>query len=158
MNVTHLHLMLNHFPVFGTIFAFLLLAAGMLVKSAILRNAALTALAVVALVTLPVYFTGKSAGASAGSLPGVTGSDIERHEASAIFSVIAVEVLGLAALAALVLLDRVPVVARWLESCCLVLSLAAGGMLAWTSNLGGQIRHSEIRAEQGGSPGASVPK
>lgn len=147
MSLVHVHLMLNHFPVFGTVFALLLLLAGMLTKSTILRNSALAAFAVVALITLPVYFTGRAAGPVAESLSGVAGSDIERHQASAIISLIAVEVLGLAAIAALVLLDRIPAVARRVETFCLLLSVLTGGSLAWTSNLGGHIRHPEVRSE-----------
>jgi uncharacterized membrane protein len=152
MNVAHVHLMLNHFPVIGTIFAVLLLIAGLAARSNVLRNAALAAFALIALITLPVYFTGESAEKLVDNLPGVTKAAVERHADAALVSLIAVEALGVLAAAALVLFQHAPRQAQRLIAVSLVLSVFTGGWLAWTANLGEQIRHTEIRSP---SPAAS---
>lgn len=149
MNMAHAHLLLNHFPVIGTAFAFVLLLVAVLGKNAILRNAGLTAFVVIALITLPVYFTGEPAEKVVKEMPGVTEAAIEQHEDAALVSLIAVEVLGILAAASIVLLDRSPATARRLVGVCLALSIVAGGSLAYTANAGGQIRHTEIRSGAG---------
>ena len=58
MNLAHLHLLLNHFPIIGT-----LIGAGIFVASFIRRNndlklAGLTVFAGMALLTLPAFFSG----------------------------------------------------------------------------------------------------
>jgi hypothetical protein len=146
MNAAHVHLMLNHFPVIGTILAMLLLLGGLIAKSDILRNAALAAFALVALITLPVYFTGESAEQLVESMPGVTKNVIERHADAAMIALIAIETLGVLAAAALVLFQQAPRAAQRLVVVSLAVSVFAGGWLAWTANLGGQIRHTEIRS------------
>ena len=57
MTWSHLHLMLNHVPVLGAVFGFLLLAYGVWRKNDTLQRAALWSFAVVALVAVPVYLT-----------------------------------------------------------------------------------------------------
>ncbi len=42
----------------------------------------------------------------------------------------------------------------WFIRTLLILSIAIGGLMTWTANLGGQIRHSEIRST-GRLPAAS---
>jgi hypothetical protein len=146
MNAAHVHLMLNHFPVIGTVLALLLLLGALALRSDILRNAALAAFALVALITLPVYFTGESAEKLVENLPGVTTSVVERHAEAALIAFIAVEVLGVLAVAAIVASQQSPRLAHRLIVVSLVLSLFTGSWLAWTANLGGQIRHTEIRS------------
>ena len=57
-----------------------------------------------------------------------------------------VVMLGMAALAGLLLFrggERVP---TWFGSLMLAASLMVSGLMAWTANVGGQIRHTEIRS------------
>jgi len=53
-------------------------------------------------------------------------------------------VTGAAALAAL-WLSRGKAVASWCLSPVLLLALVAAGLMAWTANLRGKVRHTEIR-------------
>ena len=61
MNATHLHLMLNHIPVLGTVFGLGLLVFALWRKSEELKKAALGIFLIVALLAVPVYLTGEPA-------------------------------------------------------------------------------------------------
>ena len=53
MNLAHLHLLLNHFPIIGTLIGLGLFAVSFLGKNDDLKRASLMVLAVVALLALP---------------------------------------------------------------------------------------------------------
>jgi hypothetical protein len=56
-------------------------------------------------------------------------------------------VTGIAALIGLIIFRRAEKLPGWVIGAALVLSLATSGLMGWTANLGGQIRHTEIRAD-----------
>ena len=72
MDWTHFHLMMNHVPVLGSIFGFVLLAWGMLRGSTEIKKVALTILVLTALFAIPVYLTGEPAEETVEALPGVS--------------------------------------------------------------------------------------
>ncbi|HXG23548.1 MAG TPA: hypothetical protein VNJ09_03255 [Chthonomonadales bacterium] len=145
MNWTHVHLFMNHVPVMGTLFGILLLAAAMAMRSTQLKRVSLTVFVFVALAALPVYFTGEPAEETVKHLPGVNEVNIEQHEAAAKLSFVVIEALGVLALGVILLSRRSNTVPTGLLSAIFLVSLVAGGLVARTANLGGQIRHSEIR-------------
>jgi len=145
MNWPHIHLMLNHVPVLGTIFGLALLSWGFWRRDVSLQRAALMTFVVAALVAIPVYFTGEPAEDAVQRLAGVTDRAIEAHEEMALISLIAAGILCTLGLAGLVL-------ARWRANPRIIMRSALGvailtaGLMAWTANLGGRIRHSELQA------------
>jgi len=154
MNATHLHLILNHIPVLGTAFGLGLLLFGLWRSSDELKKTALGIFVIVALAAVPVYLTGEPAEDGVESLPGVSKPIIEQHEEAAAVSFTGVVVLGVAALTGLICFRRGRLLPAWSSVSLLVASLIVSGLMAWTANLGGQIRHSEIRA--GNSPAAAT--
>ena len=152
MSWGHVHLLLNHIPVIGTLLALLLLLVAFVRKSDELKKVTLCLFVLIALVTIAVYLTGDPAQDMVENIPGVAKPMIERHEDSALFSLIAVEVAGVIALAGLILFGRNKGLGNLLAIVTLVFSLITGGLLAWTSNLGGQIRHTEISSGAGSQP------
>jgi hypothetical protein len=145
MNAAHWHLVLTHVPVVGTLLAFLALAASLVMKDEGAKRLSLGALVVVAFLALPTYFTGEPAEGIVDRLPGVSERVIDEHEDAATLSLVAVEVVGAAALAGLIWSLRAPRVPAWFVTAVLLLALVSGTLMAWTANLGGQIRHPEIR-------------
>ena len=152
MDATHLHLILNHIPVLGLIGGFVILAWGTFRSYADIQKTGLTILVVTAFAAIPVYLTGEPAEEVVEHLPGVSEQIIELHEDSALSSLVLAIVTGTIALVALF--------ARRFASAkiaaagvyiTLILSLVAGAAMAYTANLGGQIRHTEIRQLQGGT-------
>ncbi len=144
MTATHFHLILNHIPVLGTAFGLGLLAFGLWRKSDDLKKAALGVFVIVAITTIPVYLTGEPAEDGVALLPGVSKAYMERHEEAAGFSFAGGTVLGVVSLAALLFFRRGRLLPIWVGSSLLAASLIVSGLMAWTANLGGQIRHSEI--------------
>lgn len=149
MNLAHVHLILNHVPVLGIGFGILLLAVGMVRKSGDIAKASLLLFVVAALVALPTYYTGEPAEEIVEHLPSVSESAIEEHEEAAETALIGAEVLGVIALAGVLVFSRSSAVPAWFTTLSLVISLAAGGLMARTAGLGGRIHHPEIRDEAG---------
>jgi uncharacterized membrane protein len=150
MNPAHLHLALNHVPVLGALFALGLLAWGLLRRDDSVQRTALSAFVLVALAAIPVYLTGEPAEEVVERLAGVAEPAIEAHEDAALAALIGIELLGVVALAGL--LARATRASRMIVRAVLVLALGAAGLMARTANLGGQIRHAEVRdggVEQG---------
>ncbi|MCS6937372.1 MAG: hypothetical protein RMJ96_02400 [Candidatus Bipolaricaulota bacterium] len=149
MDAVYLHLVLNHIPVWGTIFGFVLLLVGFIRRSDDLQRAGLITFVVVAVLTIPVYLSGRAAYEPMEEFladidPAAEGF-IDQHEAAGLIAFLAVIVLGVVALGALLQWQRAEI-ARRLVIVSLVLGVIVGGIVGWTANIGGQIRHTEIRA------------
>ena len=150
-NWAHVHLLLNHVPSLGVIFGLLWLGIAVLRRNDEWKRAALWTFVGAALLTIPTYLTGEPAEHFLENLPGVDFSQIEghieEHEEAALFSLIAVEVLGLVSLAGLFLSrGSSRLLTRWVAA-CLVLAIVTTGLLIYTSNHGGHIRHLETRGD-----------
>ncbi|HEY9431280.1 MAG TPA: hypothetical protein VI260_07450 [Blastocatellia bacterium] len=147
MNWAYVHLLLNHHAVFGTIFGMLLLLLALWRKSEELKRVSLGVFVLTALIALPVYFTGEPAEKVVERLPGVTELVIARHENAALFALLITGLTGGVALMGLVLFRRAERLPSWIVASVLALSIAASGLMSWAADLGGQVRHTEIRAD-----------
>lgn len=145
MNLVHLHLLLNHVPVVGVAFVTLLLLLGVVRGSAEISRLSLWLLALVGAVSILVYLTGEPAQDAIEKLPGFSERLVDRHEDAALIATIAAGCVGALALGALIVYRR-RVLPRWLTMLVLVAAVGASGAMAYTANLGGQIRHTEIRS------------
>ncbi len=145
MSLTHLHLLLNHFPVIGSIIGIALFATAVLRKSGELAKASLGLFVALGVISVIVYFTGEPAEDAIEKLPGFSEAITERHEEFALIATIMLASFGAIALSALGAFRR-RVLPRWVVNGGLVLSLAAGALMGYTAMLGGQVRHTEIRS------------
>lgn len=157
MNTTHFHLLLNHVPVLGTGFGLLILLIGGWRKSDELKKAALIFFAVTTLVSVPAYLTGEPAEDGVKGLPGVSKPIIEKHEEAAAVAFTGIIVLGVFGLGGLIRYRGDRVIPPWFTSSAVVASLVVCGLMAWTANLGGQVRHTEIRSSGGSSASLQNP-
>ena len=154
MNAPQVHLMLNHVPVIGVLFAALALGVGLVWRNVAILRLGLAILVLVALAAVPVYFSGEPTEEHVEHLAGVSESTIEAHEDMAKAAMISMAVLGLAALVALLRYRRQSVPPR-LAGLLLVAVLALSGALAWTAHLGGRIRHPELSGAATNASGAA---
>jgi uncharacterized membrane protein len=152
MTTTHFHLLLNHVPVLGTAIGLLILLMGCYRKSDELKKAALILFTLTSLVAVPTYLTGEPAGEAVEGLPGVSKAIIEKHEEAAVVAFTGIVVLGVLSLGGLLRYRYDRLLPPWFTSSTIVTSLIVCGLMAWTANLGGQIRHTEIRGSSGPSP------
>ena len=159
MDPTHLHLMLNHVPVVGIPLGLALLAIGLALGSTHLRVAALLVFLLCSAVAGVVFLTGEPAEHRVETIPGISETYIEAHEEAAEVAIWGAIALGGVATIALVLHlpRRLPRSGMRLRTASLaaplVLGIAVAFMLFRTANLGGQIRHSEIRSSAPASTG-----
>lgn len=155
MSLMHLHLMLNHLPVVGMLFLVALFAAGVLRRDATLTRAALVGAVGLAAVALVVFFTGEPAEEAVEHLAGTSEQALEQHESIALVATILLGIGGALAAAALVLLRGRMVLPRWVAATGLAASVMLAGVMGATASIGGQIRHSELRADAATSASAA---
>lgn len=145
MNGAHMHLLVNHLPVIGSIFAILLLVWSLTRKNTDIARAALGLFVIAAITGLAAYFTGEPAEHLAEDLAGVSESAIHSHEESAELATVLLGGYGVFALGALIYLrKRESEFPRKLVTLALLLSFVPAGAMGWTANQGGKIRHPEI--------------
>ena len=152
MNSAHLHLMLNHVPVIGTLFGLGLLGWSLLRKSEELKKTSLGLIIIIALFAIPVYLTGEPAEEIVENLPGVDEASIERHEEAALVAFVGILIVGAAALFGLVAFRRGKPVPSWFSIMVMVLSVTAFVLMARTANLGGLSRHPEMHSDFDAAP------
>ena len=145
MNWAHLHLLSNHLPVVGTVFGVGLLGWAVLRRNDTVQRVALGTFVVVALLALPAYFTGEPAEGVVEHAAGVGQASIGAHETAALAALIGVELVGFGALIALFRAGGGRSLSVLATRAVLVMAIVTAGLLAWTANLGGRIRHAEIR-------------
>jgi len=141
--MVHLHLMASHIPVIGVLFLIPLFLIALARRSDELSRVGLWGIAGIAFAGLAVYFTGEPTEEGVERLAGISEAMIERHEEIALISTIALGVFGLLALGTLFRM-RGQSLSRGIVITALFAAIAVSGALAWTANLGGKIRHSEI--------------
>jgi len=160
MSTVHMHLLLNHFPVMGAVIGLLLLAFAAWRGGPELLRATLALYVVLAVAAVVVYLTGEPAEDAIEKLPGFSKALVERHEEIALISTIAMGIAGALALVAL-FVQRKRVLPAWVARGGVVVGLGVVALMGYTANLGGQIRHTEIRGSTpavNGAQGATVEK
>jgi hypothetical protein len=152
MNFVQLHLLLNHFPIIGTMVGLGLLLISLSGKNDDLRRASLIIFLAMALLSIPTFFSGPGAEGAIKKLPGVSDDLIERHHGAAMLALLFMEITGAFALAALWKSREMPRPARWNRSMSAVLlfSILTAGFMARVGNTGGDIRHPEIASRKDG--------
>ena len=146
MNLAHLHLLLNHFPTIGFGVGLGVFLVALIAKSEDLKRASLGVFVLMALLTIPVYVSGKAAQAAI-----VDGPDalITRHQDAALLAFVFMQFTGLVAWFGLWQPSRTAVLARWNLPAVLLLSIATFGLMARAADMGGEIRHPEIVSADG---------
>lgn len=145
MNAAHLHLVLTHAPTFAILFGVVLWLAGLILRSADFRRAALLLFVLAGALSAGAYLTGKPAAQSLMTMPGMNRDLLDQHQEVAVLAFVMTATLGLAALAGLIAFRPPKLAPRWFSVLALVLVLLAGGLMTWASYLGGKARHSEIQ-------------
>jgi uncharacterized membrane protein len=138
MNQTHIHLIINHLPIFGSILGAFVLIHGIWMKNKITLVAAYNVLIISALGAGIAYGTGEGAEETVEHMQGISKNLIEEHAESALISLIALIIVGVVSLIALFVTVRSSTLARPFALIALFLSLVAFGLIIRTGYLGGQ--------------------
>ncbi len=144
MDQTHIHLLITHLPIFGSILGGLVLVHGLWTKSNQTKIAAYNLFIISAIGAGIAYLTGEGAEETVENIQGVVESTIKTHEEFALFALISLIILGDASIIGLFLTLRKSQLTGKVAFIILIISLISFGLVARTGYLGGQIRHTEL--------------
>jgi uncharacterized membrane protein len=145
MNLAHVHLLLNHFPTVGMIVGLGLYVVAILAKSDHLKRASLGVFFCIALLSIPVFATGTAARLALAKATGVSNATIDTHETAAFEALWVMELTGALAWLGLWQYRRLSHLPRGTTVAVLLAGLVTFGLMARAANIGGEIRHPEIR-------------
>jgi hypothetical protein len=154
---THIHLLLNHFPVIGFMIGLGLFFIAIIAKSEHLRVASLVVLVAISIIAIPTYVTGNAAGEAicgvAANLPGACKDGtprflIDQHEGVALLGLFWMVLTGGLAWLGLWQWRRFGRESKWTDGLTVALGLIALAVISRAAEIGGEIRHPEIRAFQ----------
>ena len=141
----HLHLLVNHAPIFGSLFALTLLVVSYFTAADVLRRTAFVVLIATAAAAIIADLSGDSAEDAIRGFPGVRRELIHDHEEMADKAYIIAGVVGVLALGSLMRWRRKPMPGN-ATLVILVGTAVLGGAMIYTGLLGGRVRHTEIRS------------
>lgn len=144
MDSIHLHLILNHFPIVGTLIGVIILLYGLVKKNIGIQQTGLATISIMALISIPVFLTGEPASDKLEKLPGIVEASIEAHEEAAETAYWFMLFSGLLAGFAITAQMTGKKMAKFLVGTSLFVTLISFGLMARTGYLGGKIRHTEI--------------
>lgn len=156
LSAAHLHLLLNHVPIFAFAFGLLLLAWGRLRGSDEVVRAVLGLFLLAGVVAVFFSLNGKAAADTVEAIAGVSHDTIEAHEEAGKTVMIVSIVIGLLSGVGIARFrEQAP--PKWLVGMAAVGGLVALGFLSYPGFLGGQIQHVELRTDRGASSMVDVP-
>jgi hypothetical protein len=144
VNLTHLHLLLNHVPTVGAVVALGLLIVAYIRRDEPLKLVGLELLFAIAVLTLPVYMTGVGAFQTLRNQPGISDTAVHLHQDVALFGFIWLEFAGFIGWVALWQARRRGRAAPGMVAAATALAIVALVVMSRAANLGGDIRHPEI--------------
>ena len=157
MNLAHVHLLLNHFPTVGMIVGLGVFLVATVAKSDDLKRASLVIFFGIALISIPVFATGTAAQLALSKNPDVSTPMVEAHETAAFIALWFMELTGGLAWLGLWQYRRLSRLPHTTLAAVLAAGLVTFGLMARAANIGGDIRHPEIRTATAAVAGAAKP-
>jgi len=145
MNLAHVHLLLNHFPTIGMMVGLGVFIAAIIAKSDDLKRASLIVFFGIALLSIPTFASGTAAELALSKTPEVSKTMIEAHETAALVALGFMELTGALAWLGLWQYRRLSRLPQGTLLAILLAGLLTFGLMGRAANIGGDIRHPEIR-------------
>lgn len=156
MNDAHLHMVVNHFPIIGTLFGLGILITGIALKNKVISNVAYALFVVAAVFAAVSMATGEGAEEIVENLPEVTHNIIHEHEEMAEKLALVLYALGLVSLIGLFLNFKNHAKAHLISYLAVIIALVGVFLGKQTGTTGGEVRHTEIRTDATTLNGAAV--
>jgi hypothetical protein len=144
MNVTHIHLLLNHFPTIGFGIGVGLFLYSLLRNSEEVKQVSLVVFFLIAVIAIPTYVSGNYAETAITGQEGVSEARIHAHETAALIAFALMEITGFVAWLALWQFRIIRRIANWYTPAILVLAILTFVLMADAANIGSNIRHPEL--------------
>jgi uncharacterized membrane protein YjdF len=143
MNPTHIHLLLNHFPIIGTLIGSTILLYSIIKKQDTGKVIGAFIIVIMAIIAIPVLLTGEPAEESVEHLSGISKALIHDHEEASEKAFWLMEITGVFSLLAIVLYKIKSAFAPKAFLVAFAFSAITFFAMVWAGNLGGKIRHPE---------------
>jgi NADH:ubiquinone oxidoreductase subunit 4 (subunit M) len=144
MTLAHFHLAAVHLPIVAIPLLVLILFIGIRLKKQDLSTTALVGIALVALITIPIFLTGEAAEELVEHLPSISEDQVEFHEFAATVAFVMVALSGILSFVSLVAAKYRYGWFHHIMLATLVIGVSCSGTLVWAANEGGKIRHLEV--------------
>ncbi len=144
MHSGYFHLIVNHFPIIGTIIGSLLLLAGIIFNKDDIKLSALGTLVFAAFMAIPAIATGNPAKEAVEAIEGISKHIIHTHEDIARVGLWAIIPLGIISAMAMYSIAKKERNNKYLVIAALLLSIVTSGVMAYVGYTGGKIRHTQI--------------
>lgn len=146
MNAAHFHLVVNHLPIIFPIVGVIVMITGFIFKSDAVKRTAFLIFIIGALTSIAAMTSGEGAEEVVENISGVTETYIERHEESAELFSILTYILGGLSLLGLWASIKQKTFSNIANLSVLIFALVVIYFGKETGTTGGEIRHTEIRA------------
>lgn len=145
MNDAHVHMVVNHFPIIGTILGLGILIAGNILKNNTVKSTAYSLFIVAAIFAAISMGTGEGAEELVEDMPTIGKQIIHEHEEMAEKLALVLYVLGAISIVGLYFNYKKHSKAQVVAIGALVVAFGAVFLAQQTGTTGGEIRHTEIR-------------
>ncbi|HNP31727.1 MAG TPA: hypothetical protein PKN96_00385 [Flavobacterium sp.] len=145
MNDAHLHLLVNHFPIIGTIFGFGILLTGIIFKNKTIKNVSYVLFIVAAVFAALSMFTGEGAEELVEDMPSIGKQIIHEHEELAEKLAVLLYLLGAVSLFGLYTNSKNHSKASLTSYVVMIIATISIILAKSVGTSGGEIRHTEIR-------------
>ena len=146
MNDAHLHMVVNHFPIIGTIFGLGILIIGIVLKNKSVKTVAYVLFIIAALFGAFSMGTGEGAEELVEDMPSVGKQIIHEHEELAETLALLLYIIGAFSILSLYFSIKKIVFEKYTSILLVILALVAVFFAKQVGTSGGEIRHTEIRA------------
>ncbi|MFV5696485.1 hypothetical protein ACM55G_13730 [Flavobacterium sp. LB3P122] len=147
MNDAHLHMVVNHFPIIGTILGLGILITGIILKNNSVKNTAYVLFLVAALFAAFSMGTGEGAEETVEDMPNIGKRIIHEHEEIAEKLAIVLYLLGGISILGIVLNIKNHAKAKFISFVAAIVAIVGVYLTTLVGTSGGEIRHTEIREE-----------
>lgn len=147
LDPTHLHLMITHLSIFGSILGALVLIYGMITNSHHTRMAALLLFILTACSAFISDYTGEAASRTVKHMQEISSAAVKEHHLAAQYGILSLYILGAVSLIAFIYIQvKKPTKTRLINWIILIIALWSFSVTARTGYLGGKIRHTELNS------------
>ncbi|MFM9825504.1 hypothetical protein [Flavobacterium sp.] len=145
MNDAHLHLIVNHFPIIGTILGLGILVTGIIIKNNSVKNTAYALFVVAAVFAFFSMATGEGAEEIVEDMPNIGKHIIHEHEEMAENLALVLYLLGILSVIGIYFNLKNKAKANLISFLILTIAIVGAILAQITGTTGGEIRHTEIR-------------
>jgi uncharacterized membrane protein len=144
---SHIHMILNHFPTVGFVFALGFYIVALLMNNDVLKRSSLVLFVICALLIVPTYVTGAASmwALTVPEMPGISKAVINAHRDMALWTLFGLAFTGGTAWIELWRYRHLGRFSNRSLYAVLVFAIITLGVMAETGHRGGQINHPEIR-------------